>query len=267
MTIEEWEKIFRNLYQAPNNNTPVSQFSDDDINISKEEVPLELRSLKNRKAAGPDNISNEMLKYGGADLASNLTKLFQNVLIKHAISNDWKASVTIPVFKAANLIQKIIETTLMNSTTKLFTKLILNQLNHLKHISLRENQQGFRKNRSTTDAIFIVRQIVEKAIEFNKPAYLCFVDLTKAFDRVRLQDLTNCLRERDVPSGAIKIIQELNSNNSTIIRTSTEKSKPISISGIRQGDSLSPMLFNIIMDKIIDQISKELDTKWEKPLF
>ena len=52
------------------------------------------------------------------------------------------------------------------------------------------------------------------------------VDLTKAFDRVRLQDVTNCLRERDVPSGAIKIIQDLNSNNSTIIRTSSEKSKP-----------------------------------------
>ena len=46
-----------------------------------------------------------------------------------------------------------------------------------------------------------------------------------------------------------------------IIRTTSEKSKPINISGIRQGDSLSRILFNIIMDKIIDQIAKELGYK------
>ena len=124
-------------------------------------------------------------------------KLELNVLIKHVIPNDWKASVTIPVFTKGSKsdLENYRGITLMNSTTKLFTKLILNQL--LKHISPREEQQGFRKNRSTMDAIFIVRQIVEKAIEFNKPAYLCFVDLTKAFDRVRLQDVTNCLPNQE----------------------------------------------------------------------
>ena len=134
-----------------------------------------------------------MLKYGGADLASNLTKLFQNFLIKNVIPIGWKASVTIPVFKKGSKTdpENCRGMTLINSSTKLFTKLILNQL--LKHISPREEQQGFRKNRSTMDAISFVRQMVEKAIEFNKPAYLCFVDLTKAFDRVRLQVVTNCL--------------------------------------------------------------------------
>jgi hypothetical protein len=49
---------------------------------------------------------------------------------------------------------------------------------------------GLRKNLSTADAIFIMRQIVEKSIEFNHPAYLCFVDLKKAFDQVGLADVT-----------------------------------------------------------------------------
>jgi len=59
----------------------------------------------------------------------------------------------------------------------------------LKYIQPREEKQGFRKNRSTTDAIFILRQIVEKSIEFNHPTYLRFVDLKKAFERVRLADV------------------------------------------------------------------------------
>ena len=61
----------------------------------------------------------------------------------------------------------------------------------------REEQQGFRQNRSTTDAIFIVRQIAEKSIEFNHTAYFCFVDLTNAFDRVKLAEVIECLREKE----------------------------------------------------------------------
>lgn len=58
---------------------------------------------------------------------------------------------------------------------------------------VKPEEQGFRKNRSTLDAIFITRQIVEKAIQYGKPAFMCFIDLTKAFDRVKLIDVINIL--------------------------------------------------------------------------
>jgi hypothetical protein len=57
-----------------------------------------------------------------------------------------------------------------------------------------------------------VRQIAEKAIEFNHTAYLCFIDLTKAFDRVRLDDVAKCLREREVPEQIVRVIKELNTD-------------------------------------------------------
>ena len=56
-----------------------------------------------------------------------------------------------------------------------------------------EEQQGFRKNRPAIDAIFIIRQITEKAIEFNTPVFMCFVDLTQAFDRIKLEDVVPLL--------------------------------------------------------------------------
>ena len=56
--------------------------------------------------------------------------------------------------------------------TKIFEK-------EIADTRLCEEQQGFRKNRSAIDAIFTIRQITEKAIEFNKP-FMCFVDLTQA---------------------------------------------------------------------------------------
>ena len=147
--------------------------------------------------------------------------------------------------------------TLLNTTLKLFTKVILSKL--LQHIQSREEQQGFQKNRSTTDANFMVRQIAEKAIVFNHTAYLCFIDLTKAFDRVRLADVAKCFREREVPEQTVRVIKELNTDTTARIQSHNQTSGPIIIkNGIRQGDSLSPMLFNLIMDKIIENLPKEL---------
>jgi len=73
---------------------------------------------------------------------------------------------------------------------KLFTKIICDIISE---------QQEFRKNRSTTDAIFIIRQIVEKSIEYEKPTYMCFIELSKAFDRVRLNEITTMLRRGSIP--------------------------------------------------------------------
>lgn len=51
------------------------------------------------------------------------------------------------------------------------------------------SKQGFRSGRSCTDAVFVLRQIVERSIEYNKSAYLCFIDLQKAFDRIWVEDV------------------------------------------------------------------------------
>lgn len=64
--------------------------------------------------------------------------------------------------------------TLLNSTIKLFTKIIKEKME--AHITNREEQQGFRRNRSTTNAIFIIKQVKEKAIKFNTPVYVCYID-------------------------------------------------------------------------------------------
>ena len=200
-----------------------------------------------------------MLKYGGTELTLQLTQLFQQIFKLGAIPKAWKQSTIIPLFKKGSKTNpdNYRGITLLNTTLKLFTKVTLSKL--LQYTQPREEQQGFRKNPSTTDAIFIVRQIAEKSIEFNHTAYMCFVDLTKAFDRVRLADVIECLREKEVPEQIVRVIKELNTDTIGRIWSNNETSRPIIIkNGVRQGDSLSSMLFNHIMDKIIANLPKEL---------
>jgi len=135
----------------------------EDISLTKEDIEKELRSPKNRKSPGPDGIFNEMIKYGGTDLILHLMQLFQQIFKLCTIPKAWKQSIIIPMFKKGSKtnLDNYRGITLLNTGLKLFTKDILRRL--LQHIQPREEQQGFRKNRSTIDAIFIVRQIAEKS--------------------------------------------------------------------------------------------------------
>ena len=97
--------------------------------------------------------------------------------------------------------------------------------------------------------------------------YMCFVDLTKAFDRVRLANVIECLREREVLEQIVRVIKELNTDTIARIQSNNQTSRPIIIkNGVRQGDSLSPMLFNLIIDKIIANLPKELGYRMGKVL-
>ena len=142
---------------------------------------------------------------------------------------------------------------LLNTTLKLTTKIITAKINSLT--SLTEEQQGFRSGRSCTDAVFVIRQVTEKSIEYNKPAYMCFIDLEKAFDRVQLRDVIHLLYNRQIPHNIIKTIKNIYTANEIQAKINGNLTKPIPVRcGIRQGDSLSPLLFNIIMDEIIKAV-------------
>jgi len=228
------------------------------IELTEYELEKALISLKNRKAPSQDDICNEFLKYGGRSLTAELIKLFRKIIDQRKIPTAWKTSITIPIFKRGD--KKCPENyrgiTLLSAVFKLFTKVILNKIQPL--LLTCEEQHGFRSNRSTTDALFIVRQIAEKSIEFAKPAYMCFVDLKQAFDKVRLGDVITILQEKGVSKPYLHLIKDINWETKTRIRVNEELTDEIQTpTGIRQGDSLSPALFNVIMDKIIEAVKRK----------
>ena len=77
---------------------------------------------------------------------------------------------------------------------------------------------GFTNGRSVTDAVFIIKQIKEKATEFNIPAYICFIELPMAFDRVCLGDILSILIENKVLSNITRTLHNLNTNNKTKVK-------------------------------------------------
>ena len=94
---------------------------------------------------------------------------------------------------------------------KVLALILLERLQAIIDPQLMEAQCGFRKGRGTVDQIWVMRQVVEKATEYRTPVFLCFVDLTKAYDSVNRQAMVAILREYGVPHQLVEIIEELHS--------------------------------------------------------
>lgn len=67
---------------------------------------------------------------------------------------------------------------------------------------MEESEDGFRKAMSTQDPIFILRQIEKKLLRRGKVSHICFIDLKKALDRIRRNDIWNCMKQRGVETNS-----------------------------------------------------------------
>src|SRR5215475_14421537 len=70
-----------------------------------------------------------------------------------------------------------------------------------------QHQCGFRRNRSTTDHILCIRQILEKKWEHNEAVHQLFIDFKKAYDSVRREALYNILMEFGIPKKLVRLIK------------------------------------------------------------
>ena len=98
-------------------------------------------------------------------------------------------------------------------------KILQAKLQHYVNRELPDVQAGFRKGRRTRDQIAKIRWIIEKAGEFQKNIYFCFIDYAKAFDCVDHNKLWNILKEMEIPNHLICLLRNLYTGQEATVRT------------------------------------------------
>ena len=115
-----------------------------------------------------------------------------------------------------------------------------------KNRQLPEVQAGFRKGRGTRDPIANIHWIIEKATEFQKNIYFCFIDYVKASDGVINNKLWKILKEMGVPDHLTCLLRNLYAGQEAKMRTGHGTTDWFKIGkGVHQCCILSPCLFNI----------------------
>jgi len=119
-------------------------------------------------------------------------------------------------------------------------------------MALRKEQAGFRHNSSRVDQINTLRVITEQSVEFQSPLYMLFVDYQRAFESLSRTWIWDELKVRGLPSKFINIIKEGYEGFSCKVLHEGQLSDLIkTTSGVRQGCFLSPLLFLLVMDRVL----------------
>jgi hypothetical protein len=121
-----------------------------------------------------------------------------------------------------------------------------------------EYQAGFRKGRGTRDQVANIRWILERAMEYGKTIFMCFIDYSKAFDCIDHGRLRNTLRSMGVPKHLIALIKSLYTKQEAAVKTEYGNTEWFEVgTGVRQGCILSPYLFNMYSEYILRRVGFE----------
>jgi len=222
------------------------------------EIKNAIKNLKNWKAPGPDGLAAELFKADVDLIASELRPIIAEAWDKCEFPSDWKAALVIKLQKKGDpsICGNWRGIVLQNTVMKLLAQILLERIRPALEPSLRDEQAGFRKGRSCTDHVNTLRIIIEQSRVMQASAYLLFVDFEKAFDSIRRDKMWEILKEYGVPASIINIITNLYlESNLRIVHQGKLGPKFGVMTGVKQGDILSPFLFLIVLDYVLRNVA------------
>ncbi|KAK3567735.1 hypothetical protein QTP86_024053, partial [Hemibagrus guttatus] len=227
--------------------------------IRKDEVRKALKRTKSGKAVGPHDIPVEVWKCLGEAAVEFLASLFNRVLESERMPEEWRRSVLVRIFKNKGDVQSCSNyrgIKLMSHTMKLWERVVEARLR--KVVEICEQQYGFMPRKSTTDAIFALRILMEKYRDGQRELHCVFVDLEKAYDRVPREELWYCMRKSGVAEKYVRVVQDMYERSRTVVRCAVGQTEEFIVEvGLHQGWALSPFLFAIVMDQLSEEVRQE----------
>jgi hypothetical protein len=269
ISMDEWEEFYERLYNANNSSKERNEMDFKNIlsqldnlnefkNIINQEVSLGLTKMKNGKSPGLDKISNETLKMLESIMLEDLTRFFNVCLLTRNLPVDLRVSKLKLLFKCkgdktdCNSYRGI---AVSNSLLNLFEKIMYHRLFPQIAKNIPSNQYGFMPKKSTMQAITVLQSHISEALSKPRnPLYILFLDVKKAFDTCsRKKILEKLANTSELSKEELEFYGYLLEENFLEIFDGVVKSSRISqTQGIKQGSTISPLLFNLSLCDIND---------------
>ena len=180
-----------------------------------------LGSITTNKAGGGDGIPVDLFQLLKDDAVKVLYSICQQIWKTQQWPQNWKRSVFIPIPKKDNAKEcsNYHTIALISHTSKVMLKILQVRLQQYVNREFPGVQVGFKTGRGTSDQIANIHWIIEKAREFQKNTYFCFIDYAKAFDCVDHHKVWKILKEMGIPDCWTCLLRNVYVGQKSIVRT------------------------------------------------
>jgi hypothetical protein len=256
-----WKEHFQEVLDREAPEEPPEEVGEEgqelDISVEApdvEEIRAAMKTLRNGGAPGADQISAEMLKADIERTSLELKRIFDLIWDQETVPTQWTKGLICKIPKRGNLQDcgNWRGVTLLPLASKVLSKILINRIQGGVDTLLRKEQAGFRRGKGTVDQIFILRNILEQANEWNATLYVNFVDFEKAFDSIHRDSLWAIMRQYGIPQKLIRIVRTLYEDFqcSVIDENETTEWFPVR-TGVKQGCCMSGFLFLLVIDWVM----------------
>ena len=278
----------RSIHENETTSTPNNEINSNDnfLNepITYEEIIAGIGNLKKDKASGCDGIKAEFYKVNNPNLVYFIQQIFNQIFESGVYPETWSKCMIVPLHKKGDLtdVSNYRGISLLNIMSKIFSHILNERLklwcedNNL----IPEEQAGFRKGYCTVDNIFSLNALVQKYISKPKGRfYALFVDFKVCFDSINRRKLWNVLSKDGCHGKMLNILKSMYENVMMCVRVTQNDTKVCqdsklfrencksnfnvntnffitdcfkSLTGLKQGCILSPILFNLFIKELND---------------
>jgi hypothetical protein len=232
--------------------------------FSEEEIKFSVFSCYPEGAPGPDGLSflfyHKFWEVVSKDVVAMFNDMFAHKLDLFRL--NFSMLTLIPKIEDADEMKSFRPISLLNYSFKIFSKVLTIRLERVSQRLVAKEQSAFIRGMYILESVVIAHEIVHSIHKSKDPGVILKLDYEKAYDRVNIDFLLDILETRGFGSRWIGWIRSVVVGGSMSVLVNGEESNTFKTGkGLRQGDPLSPLLFNLVTDVLTKMLAKATGKK------